>query len=127
MKRLNLPLILDTLFAGICAFLLFFTVIRFYTKNAVVGLVFGLSACVLFGALGFLYISNSQDKKLLLSRDEKQKKLLALHLSLSSDDYIKNLLKNASEKTVKYAANALYAGSKHTFSTSECSRCPKTT
>ena len=91
MKRLNLPLILDTLFAGICAFLLFFTALRFYTRSPAIGLIFGVVAALLFGALVFLYISRKQSKSLLLSRDEKQKKLLALHLTLSSDAYIKNL------------------------------------
>jgi len=93
MKRINLPLVLDTAFAGICAFLLFFTAIRYYTKNVIIALAFGIAACILFGALGFLYISKKQNKSLLISRDEKNKKLLALHLSLSSDDYIKNLFK----------------------------------
>lgn len=94
MKRLNIPLVLDTIFTAICAFLLFFTAIRFYTKNAVIGLIFGICAALLFGALAFLYIGMKQDKSLLLSRDEKQRKLLSLHLSLSSDDYILKLFKN---------------------------------
>lgn len=93
MKRINLPLIADTLFSGVCAFLLFFTALRYYTKNVIIALVFGAAACLLFGALAFLYISKKQNKSLLISRDEKAKKLLALHLSLSSDDYIKNLFK----------------------------------
>ena len=93
MKRLNLPLIADTLFAAICSFLLFYTVVRFYTKNAVLGLVFGISAAALFGTLSFIYISGRMNKSLLLSRDEKNKKLLSLHLSLSSDGYILELLK----------------------------------
>lgn len=88
MKRINLPLILDTFFAAVCAFLLFFTSIRYYTKNAFIGLGFGVAAGVLFGVLCYLYISKKQNKKLLLSRDEKNKKLLSLHLSLSSDNYI---------------------------------------
>lgn len=91
MKRLNIPLIADTLFTGVCAFLLFFTAVRFYTKSAVIGLIFGIAALFLFGALSFVYISRKQSKKLLLSRDEKNRKLLALHLSLSSDEYIKKL------------------------------------
>lgn len=91
MKRLNLPLISDTLFAGVCAFLLFFTAVRFYTKSAVAGLIFGIAALFLFGALSYVYISRKQDKKLLLSRDEKNKQLLALHLSLSTDKYITGL------------------------------------
>lgn len=97
MKRLNLPLFLDTLFASICAFLLFFTAIRFYTKNAIIGLIFGICGGILFGMLAFLYISNKQNKTLLLSRDEKAKKLLALHLSLSRDDYISKLFKGCFE------------------------------
>ena len=94
MKRLNLPLILDTVFAGVCAFLLFFTAVRFYTKSAAAGLIFGISALFLFGALAYVYISRKQNKNLLLSRDEKNKKLLSLHLSLSTDTYIKKLFKS---------------------------------
>ncbi|MDE6105287.1 MAG: hypothetical protein K2G38_06380, partial [Clostridia bacterium] len=95
MRRINLPLILDTVFAALCAFLLFFTAIRYYTRSAGVALAFAIIACLLFGALSFLYISRKQNKKLLLSRDEKHKKLLSLHLSLSSDEYICNLFSKA--------------------------------
>lgn len=93
MKRLNIALVSDTLFAGIAAFLLFFTAVRYYTRNAAIALAFGIAAFFLFGALGYVYISGKLNKKLLSSRNERQKKLLSLHLSLSSDDYIKNLLK----------------------------------
>ena len=93
MNRLNLPLVLDTLFAGVCAFLLFFTAVRFYTENAALALGFGIAALILFGALAYVYISRKQNKNLLLSRDEKNKKLLSLHLSLSSDEYVKKLFK----------------------------------
>ena len=99
MKRLNLPLILDTLFAAICAFLLFFTALRFYTKNPVIGLIFGIVAALLFGALGFVYISTKQNKSLLLSHNEKQKKLLALHLTLSSDSYVISLFSKCLENS----------------------------
>ncbi len=91
MRRINLPLILDTLFTALCAFLLFFTSIRFYTGSVYAALAFAIAAGLLFGSLSFIYISRKQNKKLLISRDEKQKKLLSLHLSLSSDGYICNL------------------------------------
>ncbi len=94
MRRINLPLVLDTLFMGVCAFLLFFTAIRFYTKSAAAALLFGIAAGLIFGTLGYLYIGRKQNTKLLISRDEKNKKLLALHLSLSSDVYIRRLLRN---------------------------------
>ena len=95
MRRINLPLILDTAFTALCAFLLFFTAIRYYTKNVYIALAFAVCAFLLFGCLSFLYISRKQNKKLLIARDEKQKKLLSLHLSLSSDEYICELFEKA--------------------------------
>lgn len=116
MKRLNLPLVADTFFAAICAFLLFFTAIRYYTKSAVLGLIFGICAALLFGTLGFLYISNKQNKSLLLSRDEKNKKLLSLHLSLSSDAYILNLFKKClGEEARIRGKRVIYGGQSYFF------------
>lgn len=99
---------LDTLFAALCAFLLFFTAIRYYTRNAILALAFAIVACLLFGALAFLYIGRRQNKRLLLSRDEKQKKLLSLHLSLSSDEYVCGLF----EKCMPQDARAEIKGGK---------------
>lgn len=104
MRRINLPLILDTALAAACAFLLFFTAIRYYTGNVYLALGFALCALALFGALAYLYVSKKQNKKLLISGTEKKKKLLALHLSLSSDEYVWQLfLKclNADEDCLK--------------------------
>lgn len=115
MKRLNLPLIADTFFAAVCAFLLFFTALRYYTKNAVIGLVFGICAALLFGALAFLYISGKQNKSLLLSRDEKNKKLLSLHLSLSSDYYITNLFKKCLGENAKIRGKRVICGGQSYF------------
>ena len=94
MRRINLPLLLDSLFAAICAFLLFFTAIRYYTRNAAIALTFAILAFLLFGALCFVYIRARQGKKLLSARDEREKRLLSLHLSLSADNYVLNLFKN---------------------------------
>lgn len=109
MRRLNLPLVLDTLFWALCAFLLFFTAIRYYTKNAALALAFGVAAAALFGTLGFLAIGRKQNAKLLLSRDERQKKLLSLHLSLSSDEYVKKLLKSCLGEQAKICGNRILA------------------
>jgi hypothetical protein len=110
MRRLNLPLVLDTVFAAICAFLLFFTAIRFYTKSAVVGLIFGICAALLLGALAFLYISGKQNKSLLLSKNEKEKKLLSLHLSLSRDEYVLNLIKKSLGDEAKIRGKRVICG-----------------
>lgn len=118
MRRLNLPLVLDTLFSAVCAFLLFFTAIRYYTKNAGVALAFAICAFLLSGALSFIYISKKQNKKLLISRDEKRKKLLALHLSLSSDGYILDLFKKCledEENTPEIKNGRIYSGGRVYF------------
>lgn len=115
MKRINLPLVLDTVFAALCAFLLFFTCLRYYTKSAVIGLIFGICAALLFGALSFIYISNKQNKSLLLSRDEKNKKLLSLHLSLSSDYYIVNLFKKCLGENAKIRGKRVICGEQSYF------------
>lgn len=110
-----MPLLADTLFAGVCAFLLFFTAVRFYTESAAWGLVFGIAAMLLFGTLGYVYVSRKQNEKLLISRDEKNKKLLALHLSLSSDEYVTKLIcsllgegARAGEQRIEYAGEGYY-------------------
>jgi hypothetical protein len=82
MKRFNLPLVSDSLFCGVCAFLLFYTAVRHYTKNIALSIIFGLAAAVLFGALAFIYIRKKQGRKLVSRHDEKQKNLLSLHLSV---------------------------------------------
>ena len=113
MRRINLPLILDTLFIAVCAFLLFFTALRYYTGNAYIALSFAVCAGLLFGGLSFLYISQRQNKKLLISRDEKQKKLLSLHLSLSSDEYICELFEKClqpEEGKAKIKGGKVYSG-----------------
>lgn len=107
MRRINLPLVLDTLLLGLCAFFLFFTAVRFYTKNAVLALCFGILAGLLFGALAYLAIGRRQNAKILISRDEKNKELLSLHLSLSSDDYVRNLLKVCIGEGAKISGNRI--------------------
>ncbi len=97
-RKINLPLILDTAFAAVCAFLVFFTAIRYYTKNVYIALGFAVCALALFGALCFLYISRKQNKRLLLSRNERKKKLLALHLSLISDGEAEKLVSQISHE-----------------------------
>ena len=113
MRKINLPLILDSAFTAVCAFLIFFTAIRYYTKNVYIALGFAICAFLLFGSLSFLYISRKQDKKLLISRDEKQKKLLSLHLSLSSDEYIAELFTESlktEDETPQIKGGKIYAG-----------------
>lgn len=108
MRRINLPLILDTLFVALCTFVLFFTAMRFYTKSAAWGLAFGIVSAAVFGALGYFYISRKQNKKLLLSRDEREKKLLALHLSLSSDDYVLKLFKGCFDESATIRGKRIF-------------------
>lgn len=104
-----MPLITDTVFTGLCAFLLFFTAIRFYTKNAAVALIFAVAATLLIGALAFLYISGKQNQKLLISVSERKKRLLSLHLSLSSDADVRALFSKALGEGAKISGRRIIA------------------
>lgn len=116
MRRLNVPLVADTLLVAVCAFLLFFTAVRYYTKNAVFGLVFAVFAFFTFGALAFYAIGRKQDRKLLLARDEKQKGLLSLHLSLCTQTEILSLFSSALENAVREGATLTDGSRRYYFS-----------
>jgi hypothetical protein len=89
--KLNLPLIFDTFFVAFSAFLLFFTAVRYYTKSQLIGLILGICAALLFGALAFVYIRKKSHKKLICAADEKDKQLLAIHLSLCPEEQVINI------------------------------------
>lgn len=79
--------------SAISAFLLFFTAVRYYTRNAVIALIVGICAFFIFGAAAFFYIRKRQRKRHTLARDERELKLLQLHLSLLPEsEVIKTLL-----------------------------------
>jgi hypothetical protein len=88
MQKINLPLILDTFFCTICAFLFFFTLIRYYTKQAVISLLIAIVCALVVGVVAFIYISKKSLKKKLSAKDEATKQKLSLHLSLSDKDEI---------------------------------------
>jgi hypothetical protein len=95
MKRINLPIIGDTLFAALCSFLLFFTLVRYYTKNAAIALTFAIFAFFIFGALAFMYISGRQQKKLLSVGEEKEKNNLSLYLKFADKGLILQIFSKA--------------------------------
>jgi hypothetical protein len=82
MKKLNLPIISDSILSGLCGFLLIFTAVRYYTKNLQLALALGIVAALLLAFLAFVYIRKRQGKKLLSARDERGKKLLSVHLAV---------------------------------------------
>ena len=103
MKRINLALISDSVFVALCSFLLLFTLLRFYIKSALWALILALVIAPGFGALAFLFLLKKRDKKLLVYADAREKKTLALHLSLSGDSYLSDLFLRALDGT--YAVN----------------------
>ncbi|MCD8372703.1 MAG: hypothetical protein LUD27_05320 [Clostridia bacterium] len=82
--KINLPLIADTLFVGICTFLLVFTLARYYLKNAAISLICGIVGGVALAVAAFFYIRRRQNKKLLYGKEAEEKRKLAMHLCLLS-------------------------------------------
>ncbi len=84
MKKINLPLICDVTFTAFCAFVLFYTALRYYTGSVYIALPFAIAAAFLLGSLAYLIISGKQRKRRIIYRDAKERELFKTHLSLLS-------------------------------------------
>ena len=84
MKRF-VPLIADATFAAVCAFLLFFTLVRYYF-GAGAGLAAGICAGLAAGAGAFCYIKAKQKKSSDLALCEAEAQKLAMHLAMLEPD-----------------------------------------
>lgn len=91
MKKLNLPLVLDTAFSFICLSLGSFAVLNYFFNNLALSLTFSFAFGLVGALLCFLKISSSQSKKLVLAHDKKQTEMLSLHLFLASKESVSAL------------------------------------
>lgn len=92
MKRLNIPLVADSLLSAATAFLIAFTLTRFYTKNSALSLVLGIVLALSVGVLAYLYIRHRHRKVLGISSSEKDLNNLKTHLCLIDELSRKKLL-----------------------------------
>lgn len=108
MKRINLPLIADTVFTAIIFFIIAFTATRFYTKSAFWGLFIGIPSALLGGGAAFAYISGKQNMKYKLSKDEREKRLLSHHLALCNPERITALFLKLLGQNAKVKGKNVY-------------------
>lgn len=99
MKKLNFALISDVIFFTLCAFILCFTGVRFYTRNAQTALIVAIGTALSCGLIAFYVLLAKRKKRLILSLSENEKKSLSLHLSVCGNEYLLNLFENALEGT----------------------------
>ncbi len=99
MKKINFALVSDVIFFTLCAFILCFTGVRFYTKNALTALIVAVGTAAGCGILVFTLLLSKRKKRLILSLGENEKKSLSLHLSVCGEEYLLNLFENALEGT----------------------------
>lgn len=99
MKKVNLALISDVIFFTLCAFILSFTGVRFYTRNALTALIVATGTAAVCGLVVFYVLLARRQKRLILSLSESEKKSLSLHLSVCDEAYILNLFENALDGT----------------------------
>ena len=95
MKRLTFALISDVFFFTLCAFIISFTAIRFYTNRAATALVFAVIIALTVGVIAFFALLAKRKKLIISSLGESQKKSLALHLSVCGKNQILALFSNA--------------------------------
>lgn len=89
----------DVIFFTLCAFILCFTGVRFYTRNALTALIVAIGTAVCCGIIAFFLLLAKRKKRLILSLGESEKKSLSLHLSVCGEEYILNLFEQALEGT----------------------------
>lgn len=94
MKRINFALVSDSLFCGICTFLVSFALIGYFVKPAIALATAVISAVAAILA-SFALMYAKRGKALLLYSDAAEKKTLALHLSVSGEKYITELFSKA--------------------------------
>ena len=99
MKKLNFALFSDVIFFTLCAFILCFTGVRFYTKDALTALIVAIGTALICGLAAFCLLLSKRKKQLILSLSESEKKSLSLHLSVCGEEYILNTFEKALAKT----------------------------
>lgn len=95
MRKINFALIADVFFFTVCAFLICFTAVRFYTKNVATALILAAGAAAASGIISFFILLSKRKKKLVLSLGESERKSLSLHLSVCSQTAVNKLFLNA--------------------------------
>ena len=99
MKKLNFALISDVIFFALCAFILCFTGVRFYTRNALTALIVAIGTAVACGVIAFFILMSKRKKRIILSLGESERKSLSLHLSVCGDEYLCDLFEKALDGT----------------------------
>lgn len=99
MKKINFALVSDVLFFAVCTFLISFTAVRYYLKSAVTALIVALGCAAAAAAAAFLILLGKRKKKILGGQDERNKKSLALHLSVCDVPTVLNLFESALDGT----------------------------
>lgn len=92
MKRTQIPLISDTIFAFIVGFLLSLVVIRFYPFPLWACLAVSGVVATAFATLVFLALKARLEDKYLLAKDEEMKNKLFLHLALDQSENNRRLI-----------------------------------
>ncbi|MDE6691434.1 MAG: hypothetical protein K2K04_05625 [Clostridia bacterium] len=99
MKKVNFALISDVIFFTLCAFILCFTGVRFYTRSALTALIVAVGTALACGLIAFYVLLAKRKKRLILSLSESEKKSLSLHLSVCGEEYLLDLFEKALEGT----------------------------
>ena len=95
MKRLNLPMLLDVLFYGVCAFFLSLCVLRYYRLPFALCLA---TAALIFPAVSgaaFLILYNRNKKKLLSKKQREARDALLFHFALEKPERVRAALLEA--------------------------------
>ncbi len=97
MKRITFALISDSLFCALCAFIASFVTLGYFISLLPVAFAGSLMISVAALIISFAVMYSKRRKKLTVYADAAEKRALAMHLSVSGERYVAQLLSSALE------------------------------
>lgn len=98
MKKVDFPLVADTLFYGACTLAFSFAILRYYRIALALSVVLSLLFALSVGGLFFLFAYGRHRRAALTKAQKKEKESLMLHLALEKPEAVRILLLEAFRK-----------------------------
>lgn len=111
MKKINFTVVSDSVFTFLCVWLTALCIFRYYSFSLPLSIFLGALFAAAAAVAAYLILYSVRSKKILKKRDEEEKAKLMLHLALSDEEYILNLLSALFKDKFRKTSSSLINGS----------------
>lgn len=110
MKKINFTVIFDAAFTFLCVWLIALCILRYFSVSLPLSLSLGAIIAAAASTAVYFILYSVRSKKILKKRDEEEKAKLMLHLALSDEDYVINLLSDLFKGKFRKTSSSLING-----------------